>query len=51
MGGFRGLGGALAEFVLADVKLIAKKPKSLSMQETAALPLVSITAWIGLFEI
>jgi len=49
-GGFRGLGGALAEFILADAKLIAKKPKSLSMQETAALPLVSITAWIALFE-
>lgn len=50
-GGFRELdGGALAEFMLADEKLIAKKPKSLSMQEAAALPLVSITAWIGLFE-
>ena len=49
-GGFRGLGGALAEFMLADAKLIAKKPQSLSMQEAAALPLVSITAWIALFE-
>lgn len=36
--------------MLADAKLIAKKPKSLSMQEAAALPLVSITAWIALFE-
>lgn len=49
-GGFRGLGGALAEFMLADAKLIAKKPKSLSMLEAAALPLVSITAWEALFE-
>lgn len=49
-GGFRGMGGALAEFMLVDAKLIAKKPKSLSMQEAAALPLVSITAWMCLFE-
>lgn len=49
-GGFRGLGGALAEFMLVDAKLIAKKPKSLSIEEAAALPLVSITSWIALFE-
>jgi len=49
-GGFRGLGGALAEFMLVDEKLIAHKPKSLSMYEAAALPLVSITAWIALFD-
>ena len=49
-GGFRGLGGALAEFMLVDAKLITKKPKSLSMQESTALPLVSITAWEALFE-
>lgn len=48
-GGLRGLGGALAEYMLVDAKLIAKKPKSLSMQEAAALPLVSITAWEALF--
>ncbi len=49
-GGFRGLGGALAEFMLVDAKLIAKKPRLLSMQIASALPLVSITAWIALFE-
>ncbi len=49
-GGLRGLGGALAEFMLADERLIAKKPTSISMQEAAALPLVSITAWEALFE-
>lgn len=49
-GGFRGLGGALAEYIVADAKLIAKKSKSLSMQQAAALPLVSITAWMALFE-
>ncbi len=50
VGGLKGSGGALAEFVLADAKLIAKKPASLSMLEAAALPLVSITAWEALFE-
>lgn len=50
VGGLKGCGGALAEFVLADVKLIAKKPHSLSMLEAAALPLVGITAWEALFE-
>ncbi len=50
VGGLKGSGGALAEFVLADAKLIAKKPTSLSMLEAAALPLVSITVWEALFE-
>ena len=49
-GGLKGECGALAEFMLADAKLIAIKPKSLSMAETAALPLVTITAWETLFE-
>jgi len=49
-GGLKGASGALAEFMLADAKLIAKKPTSLSMLEAAALPLVSITAWVALFE-
>lgn len=47
-GGVKGMGGALAEFMLVDVNLIAKKPRSLSMRAAAALPLVSITAWEGL---
>lgn len=46
-GGLIGLRGALAEFMLADAYLIAKKPKSLSMREAAALPLVGITAYEG----
>jgi NADPH2:quinone reductase len=49
-GGVKGMGGALAEFMLADVDLIAKKPLSLNMKEAAALPLVSITAWEGLHD-
>ncbi len=48
-GGLKGSGGALAEFMLVDAKLIAIKPKSLSMLESAALPLVSLTAWEALF--
>lgn len=49
-GGLRGINGALAEFMLVDAKLMAKKPRSLSMHEAAALPLVSITSWLALFE-
>jgi NADPH:quinone reductase len=49
-GGFKGTGGALAEFMLADARLIARKPNNLSMEEAAALPLVAITAWEALFE-
>jgi len=49
-GGVKGLGGALAEYMSADAKLLAHKPASLSMREAATLPLVSITAWEGLIE-
>ncbi|WP_341300879.1 zinc-dependent alcohol dehydrogenase family protein [Lysinibacillus sp. FSL H8-0500] len=50
-GGFKGTsGGALAAFMLADVDLLAHKPKNLTMVEAAALPLVSITAWEALFN-
>jgi NADPH:quinone reductase len=49
-GGVKGLGGALAEYMLADVNLVAHKPESLTMVEAAALPLVSITAWEGLID-
>jgi len=47
-GGLADLQGTLAEFMLADANLIAHKPKSLSMREAAALPLVGITAYEGL---
>jgi NADPH2:quinone reductase len=50
VGGLKGTNGALAEYVLADARLIAKKSVSLSMLESAALPLVSITAWEALFK-
>lgn len=47
-GGLADLPGALAERIVADVRLIALKPKTLSMREAAALPLVGITAFEGL---
>lgn len=49
-GGLADLQGTLAELMLADVKLIAHKPKTLSMREAAALPLVGITAYEGLLR-
>ena len=50
VGGVRGLQGTLAEFVLADAALLARKPPNLSMRQSAALPLVTITAWEGLVD-
>lgn len=47
-GGLMELQGALAEYICADAQLVAHKPKSLSMREAAALPLVGITAYEGL---
>ena len=47
-GGLLDLQGALAEYMVADARLIAHKPKTLSMREAAALPLVAITAYEGL---
>ena len=43
-GGLADLQGALAELMPADARLIAHKPKSLTMREAAALPLIGITA-------
>ena len=47
-GGLADLQGALAEYMVADANLVAIKPKSISMREAAALPLVGITAYEGL---
>ena len=47
-GGLLDLQGTLAEYMLADARLIAHKPKNLSMREAAAIPLVGITAYEGL---
>lgn len=49
-GGLADLPGTLAEYIAADAKLVAFKPKNLSMKEAAALPLVGITAYEGLIR-
>jgi alcohol dehydrogenase len=42
--------GAFSEFALANVTSIAHKPKRLSHEEAAALPLVGVSAWQALIE-
>lgn len=49
-GGLANLQGALAEYMVADAKLVAHKPATLTMCEAAALPLVGITAYEGLMR-
>jgi len=49
-GGINGVDGALAEFMLVDARLMAQKPKSLTMKQAAALPLVAITAYEALVD-
>ncbi len=49
-GGVNGVDGALAEFMLVDARLIAKKPKTLTMKQAAALPLVAITSYEALVQ-
>lgn len=47
-GGLADLSGTLAEYIVADANLMARKAKNLSMREAAAIPLVGITAYEGL---
>jgi NADPH2:quinone reductase len=49
-GGLLDLPGSLAEYMVADSRLIAKKSEALSMREAAAMPLATIAAWEGLFD-
>lgn len=42
--------GANAPFVAVDARSVARKPKSLSHAQTAALPLVTLTAWESLHD-
>lgn len=50
-GGTKGTsGGALADYMLADADFLAQKPRTLSMAEAAALPLVSLAAWQALID-
>ncbi|WP_109486647.1 zinc-dependent alcohol dehydrogenase family protein [Occallatibacter savannae] len=50
VGGVGGRQGTLGEYVAADARLLAHKPKTLSMREAAVLPLSTITAWEGLVD-
>lgn len=43
--------GTFAEYIVIKPAALALKPKSLSMQEAAALPLVALTAWQALVQI
>jgi NADPH:quinone reductase-like Zn-dependent oxidoreductase len=49
-GGVGGLQGSLAELAAVDARLIAHKPRALSMAQAAALPLGFITSWEGLVD-
>jgi NADPH:quinone reductase-like Zn-dependent oxidoreductase len=42
--------GAYAEFVASEEKFLATKPKNLTFQEAAAIPMTSLTAWQGIFD-
>jgi NADPH:quinone reductase-like Zn-dependent oxidoreductase len=42
--------GAFAEFIAIKEDDVAVKPKALSMQEAASIPLVGLTAWQALIE-
>ncbi|NYT77756.1 zinc-binding dehydrogenase [Alcaligenaceae bacterium] len=46
--GVKGLGGTMSEYIVADAKLVAHKPKNIGMKQAASLPLVAITAWEGI---
>jgi NADPH:quinone reductase len=41
--------GTNSEVTAVDERIVGKKPKSLSHTQTAALPLVGLTAWEGKF--
>lgn len=50
IGGVGGNPGSLAEYVAANANLLALKPKNLSFHDSAALPLIFITAWEGIVD-
>jgi NADPH2:quinone reductase len=50
VGGVGELQGTLAEFVAVNAELLALKPKSLTMREAVALPLITITAREGIVD-
>lgn len=42
--------GSNAEYILIDERIVGNKPKSLTIEEAAGMPLTTITAWEALFE-
>jgi len=44
-------GGSYAEYAVAPIERIAKKPAGLDHAQAAALPIVSLTAWQALFDV
>src|SRR3990167_385262 len=42
--------GAFAELISVDQRDVAKKPKNITMEQAASLPLVGLTAWQALVE-
>jgi len=47
-GGIKGGQGALAEYTLVDARVLAEAPSSLSLAESATLPIGFITAWYAM---
>jgi NADPH:quinone reductase-like Zn-dependent oxidoreductase len=43
--------GAFAEYIAIDQEDVAPKPRSLTMEEAAAIPLVALTAWQTLMDV
>ena len=43
--------GSYAEYVAAKANQFALKPKNISFNEASAVPLTSLVAWMGLFEL
>ena len=43
-------GGSYAEYISLEQKHLAKKPKNMSFEETAVIPLAALTAYQALFE-
>ncbi|SFN07407.1 NADPH2:quinone reductase [Chryseobacterium oleae] len=50
VGGIGNHQGTLAEYITADADHISLKPKNISFQEAAAIPLIFITAWEALVD-
>jgi NADPH:quinone reductase-like Zn-dependent oxidoreductase len=42
--------GSMAEYTVATLEQVALKPKGLTMEEAASMPLSALTAWQALFE-